>query len=499
MPHWGEDHGWARGYSARGAGRDLRSDPAWGGKDALSWSWPLGTLLTKPEARDAPMVVSMATNADAVGHDTLAAVDVALRIVDRGMVTLALGSVKAIGSASDPQGEGTYAGAMSDLSVTGADVALSRTRTDTGSGVSGGKAWSSETATTTFLALDLDGIQPLFGPINRHSQQDGSIRTPPSVQGNLATYDVDAKVYGSATYVDVTADALALEDRYSTVASIVLGSADTAPRPGAERDAFRVGAFWNDRINTGSGDDWILGLTGNDVIQSGGGADTVSAGWGDDTVRSGAGDDWVFGGEGRDTIDLGEGNNLAYGGNGGDRITAGGGHDALSGGGGDDQLSAGGGKNSFLLGSVSGAVDGNDTYSAGSGADYYLLAGPFGRDRVSGFRAAEGDRLVGYEGDWGSEGGLRSLNGNGLSLQRGSADARDLVVSVKTGWTTSTLTLDDFFVLNGAYGNTPSRGVLSDDAALAILRGIVVDGDTHSEATLRMDQFIMGDLLQILG
>jgi hypothetical protein len=40
---------------------------------------------------------------------------------------------------------------------------------------------------------------------------------------------------------------------------------------------------------------------------------------------------------------------------------------------------------------------------------------------------------------------------------------------------------------------------LSDDAALAILRGIVVDGDTHSEATLRMDQFIMGDLLQILG
>jgi Ca2+-binding RTX toxin-like protein len=440
MPHWGEDHGWARGYSARGAGRDLRSDPAWGGKDALSWSWPLSTLLTKPEARDTPMVVSMATNADAVGHDTLAAVDVALRIVDRGIVTLALGSVKAIGSASDPQGEGTYAGAMSDLSVTGADVALSRTRIDTGSGVSGGKAWSSETATTTFLALDLDGIQPLFGPINRHSQQDGSIRTPPSVQGNLATYDVDAKVYGSDTYVDVTADALALEDRYSTVASIVLGSADTAPRPGAEREAFRVGAFWNDRINTGSGDDWILGLTGNDVIQSGGGADTVSAGWGDDTVRSGAGDDWVFGGEGRDTIDLGEGNNLASGGNGGDRITAGGGHDALSGGGGDDQLSAGGSKNSFLLGSVGGAVDGNDTYSAGSGADYYLLAGPFGRDRVSGFRAAEGDRLVGYDRDWGSEGGLRSLNGNGLSLQRGSADARDLVVSVKTVWTTSTLT-----------------------------------------------------------
>lgn len=492
MPHWEGARGWGKGYSARGPGRDLKTDPAWNGSDIPSWKWPLGALLTKAEKQDSPMVVSLATGADAAGQDTLAALDVALRIIDRGAVTLAMGSAKMTASALAPDGDTAFASAYSDLSVGSADISLSHTRIMAGSGVTNGKAWSTETATTTFLALDIDGLQPLFGPIKLNFQSSGTISKPPSIQGNLATFSVDAEVHGSDTYLDVAADAVTVEDRYSSTTSIVLGAADSAPGD------FRFGSLWSDRINTGGGDDWIFGLTGNDTLQSGAGADTVFGGWGDDTIRTGAGDDWAFGGEGRDVIELGDGKNLAYGGNGNDRITAGNGADALSGGGGDDVIEAGGGNNTLLLGTVGGPADGNDRYTAGSGADYYLMAGRFGRDVVSGFRIAEGDRVVGYDGDWDSATGLRALNGNGLTLQRG-ADARDLVVTVKMAGVDSVLTLDDFFLLNAGYNGAPARGAFSDDAALPILQAAFLDGDTNNAAAGRMDLFVMGDLLGMLA
>ncbi|MFC3126694.1 calcium-binding protein [Pseudoroseomonas globiformis] len=496
MPHWEEAQGWARGYSARGHGRDIKSDPAWGGGDMPGWGWPLGALLTRAERNDAPMTVTLAAGGDAAGVDTLAALDVALRIIDRGAVTLALGSVKSTASARTEAGEIAFASAYSDLDIGGADIALSRTRTLTGSGTANGEAWSSQITTTNFLAVDIDGLQPLFGPIKLHQNSTGTISNAPTFQGNLATFEIDAKVFGGDTYLDVSADAVTVQDRYSTVASVVLGTADTAA--GVETHAFRMGGLGSDRITTGGGDDWVFGLTGNDTIDSGSGSDTVFGGWGDDTIRTGAGHDWAFGGEGRDTIDLGEGNNLAYGGNGADRISAGGGNDAISGGGGDDVIQAGAGNNTLLLGSVGGAADGNDRYSAGGGADYYLLAGPFGNDVVTGFRIAEGDRVAGYDGDWGSAGGLRALNGGTISVQRGS-DAQDLVLTLKTGWTVSTLTLDDFFALNPQHAGAPRGGAFSDDAALPILTAMVLDGDSSQAAIDRMDQFITGDLLGLLA
>ncbi|MDA0891429.1 MAG: DUF4214 domain-containing protein [Proteobacteria bacterium] len=67
-----------------------------------------------------------------------------------------------------------------------------------------------------------------------------------------------------------------------------------------------VGSAGVDTITTNDGLDSITGGAGNDVINSGGGADTVAGGAGNDNISVGNGADTVAGGAGADAIDLTE-------------------------------------------------------------------------------------------------------------------------------------------------------------------------------------------------
>jgi hypothetical protein len=59
--------------------------------------------------------------------------------------------------------------------------------------------------------------------------------------------------------------------------------------------------------------------------------------------------------------------------------------------------------------------------------------------------------------------------------------------------------LDEFFRLNPEYAAAPRRGILGDDEALPILRGIFIDGDTSPEVAIRAEPFRLGEVLSLLG
>ena len=79
---------------------------------------------------------------------------------------------------------------------------------------------------------------------------------------------------------------------------------------------------FNDLIETGAGDDVLLGN---------GGHDTLIAGLGNDILNAGRGADDVFGGEGDDTLNLEAGNDYAEGGKGADIVNGGAGNDIIYG------------------------------------------------------------------------------------------------------------------------------------------------------------------------
>jgi Ca2+-binding RTX toxin-like protein len=89
---------------------------------------------------------------------------------------------------------------------------------------------------------------------------------------------------------------------------------DTASKP--------VSRDYNDLIQTGSGDDVLLGNGGHDRLE---------AGAGDDLINAGTGRDNAFGGAGNDTLNLESGNDTAEGGLGADIINAGSGNDLVFG------------------------------------------------------------------------------------------------------------------------------------------------------------------------
>ncbi|WP_420325345.1 calcium-binding protein [Mameliella sp.] len=79
---------------------------------------------------------------------------------------------------------------------------------------------------------------------------------------------------------------------------------------------------FDDLIETGAGDDVLLGNWGNDTLRAGLGNDLLNAGWGADDL---------FGGLGDDTLNLEEGNDYAEGGLGADLINGGVGDDTILG------------------------------------------------------------------------------------------------------------------------------------------------------------------------
>ncbi|OYU37675.1 MAG: hypothetical protein CFE33_19865 [Pseudorhodobacter sp. PARRP1] len=94
----------------------------------------------------------------------------------------------------------------------------------------------------------------------------------------------------------------------------------------------------------------------------------------------------LTGNVGSNRLSGGAGNDVLSGMNGNDYLVGGIGHDTLSGGNGADRVDGGGG---------------NDLLSGGAGGDVFIFADNFGRDTVSGFSRAAGDRLAFDDAIWG--------------------------------------------------------------------------------------------------
>lgn len=153
-------------------------------------------------------------------------------------------------------------------------------------------------------------------------------------------------------------------------------------------------------VNGGGGDDRIVTGNADDTIHGGSGNDALYGAGGDDTLTGGSGADFVQGGEGRDTLSGGSGEDWLVGDTGNDRLNGGSGDDLLYGDdvyarpefGGNDTLSGGAGNDTLFGGQWA------DTLRGGSGADHFAFhlaseSSLGGRDRITDFSRAEGDRI----------------------------------------------------------------------------------------------------------
>jgi hypothetical protein len=155
---------------------------------------------------------------------------------------------------------------------------------------------------------------------------------------------------------------------------------------------------------------------------------------------------------------------------------------------------AGGGNNTFQLGGVKGALsDGNDQYTGGNRADTYALylddrdgwAAGFGRDTINGFRIAEGDRLLAFNGQsgfWDDPAKLLDLAQSGGITGARSRDGGDLTLVFAEGAAQeSTLTLKSFFwdnerFLSSSEKNAARGAELSATDLAGILQDVIRDG-----------------------
>ncbi len=107
---------------------------------------------------------------------------------------------------------------------------------------------------------------------------------------------------------------------------------------GDERDNRLKGAWGDDVLEGGAGNDKIIGMGGNDQIFGGSGDDDLRGRRGDDFVHGGDGDDTLRGGKGNDTLQGGGGDDTFYGGVGNDTFKIWGGTNTLTGGEGEDRF-----------------------------------------------------------------------------------------------------------------------------------------------------------------
>ncbi|WP_152912583.1 Hint domain-containing protein [Candidatus Rhodobacter oscarellae] len=135
----------------------------------------------------------------------------------------------------------------------------------------------------------------------------------------------------------------------------------TAPETGTITDGVDTTTFEEiEMIETGSGDDTVMGSTGDDYVQTNGGDDSVVGGDGNDTLLSGDGEDTLEGGDGDDSLVGGDEADTIMGGDGADTIDGGRGGDELDGGAGDDSILGGNDDDTITGGDGADTVDGGD-------------------------------------------------------------------------------------------------------------------------------------------
>lgn len=127
----------------------------------------------------------------------------------------------------------------------------------------------------------------------------------------------------------------------------------------ADKVLAQAGLSWDGVIQTGGGNDVVIGSDGDNQVFGEGGADRLYGRGGADRLDGGAGRDLLSGGQGRDVLTGGAGQDQLFGDVSADRLDGGGGDDALTG---------------------------------GAGADVFVFTDGFGLDRVTDFQAGV-DRL----------------------------------------------------------------------------------------------------------
>lgn len=179
---------------------------------------------------DAPLSLTISSTAIAVGTDTLVteSADCQLTAFDWG--SLATGTVSLAAFASGPEDGLATASAENLVEILDADVVFLFTTTVSGSGVEDGTAWGAYQATTSYWAIDIDGMKPRGGPIVIEIDQSLPFcGLPADLDGNAATFDISNVATGDDSFVDVLLEALTVEDAMSSVTSIIEAVAANDP------------------------------------------------------------------------------------------------------------------------------------------------------------------------------------------------------------------------------------------------------------------------------
>lgn len=159
-----------------------------------------------------------------------------------------------------------------------------------------------------------------------------------------------------------------------------------------------IGGAGHDFLNGGTGDDSLVGAGGTDYLNGEDGDDTLEGDAGGDFLSGGADNDVLEGGAGHDDLNGEDGDDLLLGGNHNDDITGGEGSDTIRGGHGRDFIE-GGGESDFIKGDIGNDTilggEGDDEISGGSGGD--MLFGQRGDDIINGNRGK--DRIDGGDGE----------------------------------------------------------------------------------------------------
>ncbi|HLO77181.1 MAG TPA: family 16 glycosylhydrolase [Magnetospirillum sp.] len=245
-----------------------------------------------------------------------------------------------------------------------------------------------------------------------------------------------------------------------------LPDADTQFPATVKVDHVQVWQAVVDRTLAGtSADDCLSGGPGRDTVAGGNGADTLWGNGGNDTLIGGGGDDRLEGGRGLDTasysrtaaalsINLGTtraqntggagtdtliGVENLVGGSGGDRLTGSAAANVLNGGAGNDILTGGAGADWLVGGDGADRLRGDgggDTLTGGLGADIFAYySRTDGRDTITDFSSAQGDRIAFHSANFGNLPTGRVLAGRFAANGTGSAadGATRFVFNTTTG------------------------------------------------------------------
>ncbi|NVK14513.1 MAG: M10 family metallopeptidase C-terminal domain-containing protein [Rhodobacteraceae bacterium] len=306
-----------------------------------------------------------------------------------------------------------------------------------------------------------------------------------NIQGNAVAFTIydqggtdtlDASSYNQASRIDMRAtrfsDIGGLTGnvgiaRGTIVENAITGSGNDTVTGNDADNVIQTGAG-DDRLLGGTGDDQLFGRIGNDVLIGGSGNDTLRGDAGTDRQYGGTENDVLDGGAGTDTLYGDEGSDTLYGGDDRDYLNGGADADVLFGGQGNDQLFGQLGDDRLLGGSGDDQLFGlgdNDVLIGGSGND--TLRGDAGTDRL--FGGTENDVLDGgAETDtlYGDEGSDTLYGGDNNDFLNGGADAD---------------------VLFGGQGNDHLLGQLGDDSLFGEAGDDLLSGGAGS------DVFVFGD------